>query len=112
MVGDTMIVVNLDVLAAVLAVLVCAVTVLLRVVWGMHDRHKQVLRDLHAVMDERDLLWRFYEAARKAPVGTGVCCCGDSMDKHPDPYSSGHNPTDEWDNFLSNWKQKIDDCIA
>ncbi len=107
MVSDQMIVVNLDMLALVLAVLVCAVAVLLMVVRGMHDRHKRVLRDLHEVMDERDLLWRFYEAVNTAPVGTGVCCCGDSMVKHSDPYSCGHNPVDEWDNFLSDWAIKL-----
>lgn len=54
MISDQMIVVNLDMLALVLAVLVCAVTVLLMVVRGMHDRHKRVLAELHEALDERD----------------------------------------------------------
>lgn len=27
-------------------------------------------------------------------VNSGVCCCGDSMDKHPDPMYCGHSPVD------------------
>lgn len=32
-----------------------------------------------------------------APVSSGVCCCGDSMDSHPDPMVCGHSPVDQWD---------------
>jgi len=27
-------------------------------------------------------------------VSSGVCCCGDSMDKHTNPMDSGHTPVD------------------
>lgn len=32
-----------------------------------------------------------------APVSSGVCCCGDSMDSHQDPMVCGHSPVDQWD---------------
>lgn len=107
MVDDTMIVVNLDLLAITLAVLVCALAIALRVLWEYRCKHKATLYRLHEALDERDLLERFYDAVQQAPVGTGVCCCGDSMDKHSDPYHSNHSPVDEWDNFLSKWKDRL-----
>ncbi|MGL4260781.1 MAG: hypothetical protein ACRCTX_04115 [Afipia sp.] len=27
-------------------------------------------------------------------VESGVCCCGDSMENHPDPMECGHSPVD------------------
>lgn len=45
-------------------------------------------------------LEQFVEFVKQMPVGTGVCCCGDSMERHPDPMCSGHTPVDEWDNAL------------
>lgn len=37
------------------------------------------------------------EFIQHAPVSSGVCCCGESMDRHSDPMMCGHSPTDEWD---------------
>lgn len=105
MVDETMIVVNLDLLAITLAVLVCALAIALRVLWEYRCKHKAVLRELHEALDELYLLERFYDAVQQVPASTGVCCCGDSMDKHSDLYSCGHSPIDAWDNFLLNWKR-------
>lgn len=37
------------------------------------------------------------ELIEHAPVSSGVCCCGDSMDSHQDPMVCGHSPVDQWD---------------
>ena len=34
---------------------------------------------------------------QNAPVSSGVCCCGEGMDRHSDPMSCGHSPRDQWD---------------
>lgn len=33
----------------------------------------------------------------RAEIKTGVCCCGDSMDRHDLPFNCGHSPVDEFD---------------
>lgn len=35
-----------------------------------------------------------------APVSTGVCCCGESMEGHSSPMSCGHTPVDLWDHSV------------
>ena len=34
---------------------------------------------------------------KTAPVASGVCCCGESMEGHSSPMSCGHSPVDMWD---------------
>lgn len=46
-----------------------------------YKRHREMLRDM----------------MRSAPVGTGVCCCGDDMQRHSNPMDCGHSPRDQWD---------------
>jgi len=46
---------------------------------------------------QRDELLAFMQGA---PVSSGVCCCGDDMNKHAHPMSSGHNPVDMWDHAV------------
>lgn len=43
---------------------------------------------------QRDNLLAFIQ---NAPVESGVCCCGDSMDKH---YSQDHSAVDMWDHSV------------
>lgn len=50
---------------------------------------------------------KFVEFVRNAPVSSGVCCCGDNMDDHADPYSCGHSPLDQWEYSVSNWIEQI-----
>lgn len=52
MVDETMIVVNLDLLAITLAVLVCALAIALRILWEYRCKHKATLRELHETLDE------------------------------------------------------------
>lgn len=50
----------------------------------------------------------FIEFVKGAPVSSGVCCCGDSIDGHADPMSCGHSPVDQWEYSLSNWIAEIE----
>ncbi len=50
----------------------------------------------------------FVDFVKNAPVSSGVCCCGDSMEGHADPMSCGHSPVDQWDYSLSNWLEEIE----
>lgn len=48
----------------------------------------------------RDLLARIarlQDFIREAPVGSGVCCCGNDMANHP---LEDHSPVDEWDHAV------------
>lgn len=57
---------------------------------------------------QRDRLLEFIE---QAPVSSGVCCCGDSIDKHPSPMTCGHTPIDQWDNAVSSLVREFEqDC--
>lgn len=50
---------------------------------------------------------RFISFVRESPVGSGVCCCGESMDKHSHPMACGHSPRDEWDYALTQWVEEL-----
>ena len=60
------------------------------------------LRDrAHALSDARAAVAELVEAhrrllalAERLDLTEGVCCCGDSMDRHPEPMSCGHLPVD------------------
>lgn len=47
-----------------------------------------------------------------APVSSGVCCCGDSMDRHPDPMVCGHSPVDQWDWAVLSLLKETQDTTA
>ena len=49
----------------------------------------------------------FIQFVKTAPVRSGVCCCGEDMDKHPAPESCGHAPVDQWDWSLHLWLEQI-----
>lgn len=49
----------------------------------------------------------FLDFVKTAPVSSGVCCCGDDMEKHTDPMSCGHSPVDQWNYSLSSWLRQI-----
>ena len=40
------------------------------------------------------------EFIARAPVSSGVCCCGEAIDGHSSPMSCGHNPIDLWDHSV------------
>ena len=42
-----------------------------------------------------------------APVDSGICCCGDSMEGHASPMHCGHNPVDQWDHSLDLWLKNL-----
>lgn len=57
---------------------------------------------------EQRNLRAFVDWVRNAPVSSGVCCCGDDMDRHGDPMACGHSPVDEWDYTLADWLVSLD----
>lgn len=50
-----------------------------------------------AYKSQRDELLAFVQGAQ---VSSGICCCGDDMDRHPSPLYCGHNPVDMWEHSL------------
>ena len=40
------------------------------------------------------------EFIARAPVSSGVCCCGEAIDGHSSPMSCGHSPVDLWDHSV------------
>lgn len=54
---------------------------------------------------QRDALIAFME---NAPVNSGVCCCGDDMNRHGNPMACGHSPVDMWDHSVICWREDID----
>ena len=66
------------------------------------DKERQALRleveRLRAELSElKTREAKLIEFIRTAPVASGVCCCGQSMDGHADPMVCGHTPKDQWD---------------
>lgn len=53
---------------------------------------------------QRDDLLEFMKGAQ---VSSGVCCCGDMMDKHASPMICGHNPVDIWDHAVMSYSEEI-----
>jgi len=49
----------------------------------------------------------FIEFVKSAPVSSGVCCCGEPMNGHPDPMSCGHTPVDQWEYSLRCWLDQL-----
>lgn len=62
---------------------------------------------LQALLNERDeKLARYAEFlawCESAPVGSGVCCCGDYIEGHP----GDHGAVDEWNHSLDNWAREL-----
>jgi len=50
---------------------------------------------------------QFVEWVEQAPVSSGVCCCGDSMDNHASALTCGHEPVDQWDHALHGWLKEL-----
>ncbi|WP_292041545.1 hypothetical protein [Massilia sp. UBA6681] len=60
--------------------------------------------EIARIKDQRDRLLAFIQ---NAGVSSGVCCCGDSMERHGNPMDSGHNPVDMWDHGVACWTEEI-----
>lgn len=74
-----------------------------------HADARRVIDGLQALLNERDdKLARYAEFlawCESAPVGSGVCCCGDHMDGHG--HYADHGAVDEWDHSLGNWATEL-----
>ena len=59
--------------------------------------------ELAATRDQIEALRGALEACvaslERADTEEGVCCCGDSMDRHSDPMTCGHSPVDMGDYY-------------
>lgn len=55
-----------------------------------------------AAPDMAEALEACIASLERADTAEGVCCCGDSMDRHSDPMSCGHSPVDMGDYYASN----------
>lgn len=64
---------------------------------------------LQALLNERDeKLARYAEFlawCESAPVGSGVCCCGDYIEGHGT--HGDHGAVDEWDHSLGSWAKEL-----
>lgn len=70
---------------------------------------EETRRSLQLVRDDLTkrviLLEQFVDFVFGAQVGSGVCCCGDNMQGHP---QQDHSPVDEWDYALRGWREILD----
>lgn len=81
---------------------------------------KKANKDLGDLVRERDKQLAAAQAREQqlrnllehAPVSSGVCCCGDSMDRHPDPMVCGHSPVDQWDWAVLSLLKETQDTTA
>lgn len=73
------------------------------------DRVEAERDALQGLLNERDeKLARYAEFlgwCESAPVGSGVCCCGDAMESHG--HYADHGAVDEWDHSLDNWAKEL-----
>lgn len=64
----------------------------------MRDYYQQRVLELACDLAQSQVkIQKLRQFLLEAPARTGVCCCGEDMDNHSDPMSSGHTPRDEWD---------------
>ena len=85
-----------------------------RVVWSDADNRVCFMAHSNGLDDIRDIatsnlvtaapdLYAALEACvvslERANTEEGVCCCGDSMDRHSDPMHCGHSPVDMGDYY-------------
>lgn len=64
----------------------------------IEEKLRALLHETQAKLAEykaREL--KLLEFIKCAPVSSGVCYCGDSMENHPSPITCGHTPVDAWD---------------
>lgn len=55
----------------------------------------------------KDRCLRLMGFVESAPVESGVCVCGDSMNNHPSAYACGHEPCDMWLDNVMSWREEI-----
>lgn len=65
---------------------------------------KQVAELAAAYKKQRDDLLAFMQ---NAPVSSGVCCCGDDMERHANPMDCGHRPVDQWDHSVLCYAEEV-----
>lgn len=88
-----------------------------RIVWSAQDNRVCFMAHSSGLNDDEDVatsnlisaapdlfaaLGACVVSLERAKTEEGVCCCGDSMDRHSDPMSCGHSPVDMGDYYASN----------
>ena len=61
-----------------------------------------------AVKEWRDRCTNLLDFIEHAPVGSGVCCCGEDMENH---VSSDHSPFDQWSWSVHHWSREIETAL-
>jgi hypothetical protein len=69
--------------------------------------HPELIEPLQQAAARVLLLERAKSIFDHCDVSDGRCCCGDSMDKHPDPYSCGHSPVDHGGYVVPGWLEDL-----
>ena len=69
------------------------------------ERHRTTWTQLEQAKREKTKLVEFVSWVREAPVSSGVCVCGESMNGY---HSKDHSPVDMWDHALTGWLAEIE----
>lgn len=72
---------------------------------GLSESEKGVAEVAWNAANER--IQAFVQFVTAAPVGSDICCCGDSMAGHASPMHCGHVPVDQWHHSLSLWLKEL-----
>ena len=62
--------------------------------WRQIQKQQQIIEHQAAQIE---MMRDFIETA---PVSTGVCCCGESMEGHSSSMNCSHTPVDLWDHSV------------
>lgn len=89
---------------------VVLVVIAIAMVLSILDTHFKTVKQLRERADhykrQRDNLIEFINNAQ---VISGVCCCGDDMQRHSNPMDCGHSPRDQWDYLVQCWLEQIEE---
>lgn len=67
---------------------------------------------LNASISAHALLRNFVAHADEHGLQSGVCCCGDSMDRHSSPMDCGHSPVDSGEYYMQNTLDKSRELVG
>ena len=73
--------------------------------YAINQKLRAEIEELRRKLAEQQALFvRYRDFVENAPVSAGVCCCGDSMDRHN---NADHSAVDMWDNAINGWADEI-----
>lgn len=68
------------------------------------NKESAIQRNAARYKEQRDRMLQFMQ---NADVRSGVCCCGDDIERHGNPMDCGHSPVDMWDHSVLCWAEEI-----